>query len=325
MLKEILCRKKKKDSISFSLEDIICDEDIIDCISKWAAEENWGFMVFPYLLKSARGQLKTPIRLSKLNGESFTCITGDDEQFVVKLVHGSFFDCTMFYIIDKNVVNKYDVGRFEENGKFYPKATLSQKTIKIAEKELSCFLSKHFLHRSLDFSDNLTLKLDMDYSSKNSYKPNKRNMDILNKNVDDYLLSLEYSESISTKIVWENIVKILNLSNSDIEALSKVIVVLTEKGENEIEKSKYVLVDSKCEEYAETVDGATYHVYADGSWKYCDNDSKLVYLENENNFFKYFFSTTVIQNKSGEIESVQPEKIIEKSKNRITEMQKVLN
>lgn len=325
---EFLFRRKKKSSIdySFTVEDIICEKDIKDFISKWMAEEDWGFLAFPYFLKSARGGvLKTPITLTELENGKFTCVTADNQQFDVTLVFGNFYDCAMFYITEGNVVSSYDIIRCRENGKNQPKANLTKRTVTVGEKELNCFFSKYFSHRCLKLSENLVLRLDMDGVIKNG--SNFNNADTLSKSrrVDDYLLNLDCSEEISTKKVWENVIKLLELSSSELKALSQVIVVLEEKGEEEIEKSKYVLVDSKCKEYAETIDGATYHVYADGNWKYYDGTSKLVWMENGESLFKYSFTTSVIKKPNGDVESIKPEEIVAKSQDQIAEMQKIFN
>lgn len=84
--------------------------------------------------------------------------------------------------------------------------------------------------------------------------------------------------------------KLLGFSDEDISNSEKILFSYIETiGEEERTRSKISMVKGEMQEYAVLEDGETFHISRDGSWKYLSNDTRIVYLKEQNH---YVFSIT---------------------------------
>lgn len=257
---------------------IICDNSQLKKhVTSWAENEGWKFEDFADFLELIGA--KAPIKLSDFDEESkkFKCVTALDTEFEVFLRFGDWMDfCSEISVSDGKEERIYEISSNHKNGESIPRVNLQSRIIKKDGKELSCYYSKHFCHRTLKFNDEFKLIVNMDEPNKYEEKPKVLVLQNCIK-VEEYMISLE--APINATEVYTEIMKLLEFTEEDIANSESIAISYTKTIDREIQiLSRVIMSKGKMKEYATIESGETFHVFEDGSWEYLSEGIKITYI-----------------------------------------------
>lgn len=294
---------RKKATSNLKNTEIICDDESNFLITKWVQNEGWKFDDFPIFLELAG--VKTPVKLSKLGDiENYCikCITALNTEVTISLNFGEI------WVTEEGETRKFLVNY--NDGRTMPKVTLHERTISSKDgKKLICYYTKWFCTRILKLDKTHRLKIEMSEPNK-LYEKSEifvlRNSAI----IEEYLLSLDNSLN-DAAYVYEKLVALLGFSKEDISESESILISYIEE---EVERSKILIKNGKMQEYAVTINGETFHVFKNNSWKYFSEGIQMEYLAEKKN---YSFSITGSDN---QIMIANPSEILSRVKLKIPEL-----
>lgn len=295
--------------------EVLCDtSELKELITKWTQNEGWEFKDFATFVELIG--VKTPIKLGDWNEEkySFKCITALNTEVTIHIRFGDWIDfCSELWVTEGGETRRYITNSNSEKGKTLPKVTLQGRTITRNGKELSSYYCEYFCHRTLKLDETHELNIEINEPNGGSYE--EPNAAVLKncQQVEEYLLGLDNSLIVSQ--VYDRVMELLGFSNEDISNSEKILFSYIETvGEEKRTRSEISKKNGLMQEYAVLEDGETFHVSRDGSWKYLSNNTRIVYLKEQNH---HVFSITGTEES---ITTSNPSETMNRVKERISKL-----
>lgn len=295
--------------------EVLCDTlELKELITKWTQNEGWKFKDFATFVELIG--IRTPIKLSDLNEEkySFKCVTALNTEITIHICFGDWIDfCSELWVTEGEETRKYITNSNSEKGKTVPKVTLQGRTIIRNGKELSSYYCEYFCHRTLKLDDTHVLNVEIHEPNGGSF--NNPDAAVLKncQQIEEYLLGLD--NSLVVDQVYDRVMELLGFSNEDISDSKRILFSYIETvGEEKRIRSEISKKNGVMQEYAVLEDGETFHVSRDGSWKYLSNNTRIVYLQEQN---QHVFSITGTEEN---ITTSNPSETMNRVKERISKL-----
>ena len=289
---------KKKSKINyveeFSNYEITCENsEFAERLYSWLEGEKLSILYIAKVLELVG--VKLPAQLSNWGdfGKKsylFTCIDANGNKTQISLHNSWDENPPEIRKIEKRCDTIYQLNKYEENGNIEPKLTLSNKkitTLVIGDnKELIGEYENNFFHTELAVDDyKLSIRINGDNFQKEGRKYQiyeERN----GKLFEEYLMTLDSSLDIFD--VYQNLVKILELSEKDISKYHLCSITYSKKSEGVI--SQICLENGKRTYITVFEDGQTFSVSKDNNWKYSFEDKLNIVGDKD---FQYYSAEKV--------------------------------
>jgi len=317
--KKIFSRNKETTEITSDSKQsrVFCNTPTLkELIIDWTCNENWEFENFADFIELIG--VKTPVMLSNLNKDnnSFKCISGLNDEVLISLRFGDWFEnCSEIIIIKGEEERRYSINSNTKKGISVPSVTLENRNIKRNGKELDSHYSEYSCHRTLKLDDTHTLKIEIDEPAKST--PSSSTFVLRNcVDIENYLLSLD--NSLTASEVYDSIMCFLRFSDEDISNSKKILISYIETtNKRERVLSKILLANGKMQEYAVLQNGEVFHVFNNGSWMYSSDIIRIACLEELEH---YIFS--VRSSSKENIINTNPSEIMSRVEKKISELWK---
>ena len=288
---------------------MICDDESKKLISRWIEDLGYKFKRFPEFLKLVGVESSDIITIINYNSNSVKCTT-NGQDFRITLFFGDGIEhASEIGITIDNTTNWYVTVKSPTND--MPIVLFRGEEVKSDNgKELEFYCNPNTYVGTLKINETHILQIELNKFKESSYKKILENKEVLSR----YLLTLSYPDPAE---VYKEIMNILDFSDEEIYFTHNCSISYVKTSS----KTKRMLSTirtyrGKIVEYAEFIDGMTYHVFNNGNWEFVSSTMKITYEQNRD---KSLYSFYVEGNDEDSI-SVNSAEIINSVKEKIVRL-----